>query len=382
MQRPPMVIVKLPKSLLAGFSRLRGGRPSGLRGGRPLSDYRPHTSIRPSMSEITFCRPPGIREFPTKCASLHRSAAPQPALAAPLFLFDVKASPLDKTTTIMKQKYPNATLALRFTDVDLVTTLSTSRLSGKFVTQLFLMCDQYETSFGAGGIRLPRRHFLKVLGAALSVPVGLRAAEKASPPKPQNVLSPNLALDRLMKGNLRYVSGNIQRHSFIPERLALALGQNPFAGILSCADSRIGPEYAFDTGRGDIFVCRVAGNFANTDTIASFEYAVSVLKTPLIFVLGHQSCGAVDATINQVKNGTSFPGHIPSLTEALTPAVTAASDQSGDLLANAIKQNVVLAIQKLQTAEPILSEAVSQKTLRVVGGVYNLNTGRIDMVSS
>jgi carbonic anhydrase len=244
------------------------------------------------------------------------------------------------------------------------------------------MCNLCETSSDAGGIRLPRRHFLKILGAALSVPVGLRAAEKEAPPKPQNVISPDEALDRLMKGNRRYVSGNMRRHNFIAERSALAAGQNPFAGILSCADSRIGPEYSFDTGRGDIFVCRVAGNFANADTIASFEYAVSVLKTPLIFVLGHQACGAVDATIKQVKNGASFPGHIPSLTEALTPAVTAASDQSGDLLANAIKQNVVLTIQKLQTTEPILSEAVSHKKLRVVGGVYDLHAGKVELVSS
>jgi carbonic anhydrase len=185
-----------------------------------------------------------------------------------------------------------------------------------------------------------------------------------------------------MKGNNRYVAGNMHRHDFSAERPALALGQNPFAGILSCADSRIGPEYAFDTGRGDVFVCRVAGNFANNDTIASFEYAVSVLGAPLILVLGHQACGAVDATIKQIKKGASFPGHIPSLTEALTPAVDRASQQPGDLLANAIKENVMLTVQKLRTAGPILSEAVDQKKLRVVGGVYDLNTGKVELVSS
>lgn len=185
-----------------------------------------------------------------------------------------------------------------------------------------------------------------------------------------------------MKGNHRYVAGTMRRHDFSTEREALAGGQNPFAGILSCADSRLGPEYAFDTGRGDIFVCRVAGNFANPDTIASFEYALAVLSTPLILVLGHQACGAVDSTIKQVKNGATFPGHIPSLTEALTPAVQAVSDQPGDLLTNAIKKNVVLTVQKLQTAEPILSEAVNQKKLKIVGGVYDLKTGKVELVSS
>jgi carbonic anhydrase len=209
-----------------------------------------------------------------------------------------------------------------------------------------------------------------------------RAAEKGPPPKPQNVLSPDAAFDRLMKGNLRYVGGNMRRHDFKTERPALALGQNPFASILGCADSRIGPEYAFDTGRGDVFVCRVAGNFANDDVVASFEYGVSVLGTPLIFVVGHQGCGAVDATIKQIKKGASFPGHIPSLTEALTPAVNRASEQPGDLLANAVKENVLLTVQKLQAAGPILSEAVDQKKLRVVGGVYDLNTGKVELVSS
>jgi carbonic anhydrase len=244
------------------------------------------------------------------------------------------------------------------------------------------MCKSCHTLSVQGGVCFPRRKFISLLGAALAVPVLTRAAEKGAPPKPQNVISPEAALDRLMQGNHRYVHGNMQRHDFSAERAALAKGQNPFAGILSCADSRIGPEYAFDAGRGDIFVCRVAGNFANPDTIASFEYAVAVLNTPLILVLGHQACGAVDSTIKQIKNGASFPGHIPSLTEALTPAVQAAENQPGDLLANAIKQNVVLTVQKLQTAEPVLSEAINQKKLRVVGGIYDLKTGKVELVSS
>ena len=243
------------------------------------------------------------------------------------------------------------------------------------------MCQSFESPQVSGGSHLARRSFLALLGAALSVPLLARAAEKGAPPKPQNVISPDAALNRLIIGNDRYVRGTMRRHDFIAERAALAAGQNPFAGILSCADSRIGPEYAFDSGRGDIFVCRVAGNFANPDTIASFEYAVAVLSTPLILVLGHQACGAVDSTIKQLKNGASFPGHIPSLTEALTPAVQAVDNQPGDLLTNAIKQNVLLTIQKLQTAEPILSEAVNQKKLKVVGGVYNLKTGKVELVN-
>ncbi len=116
------------------------------------------------------------------------------------------------------------------------------------------------------------------------------------------MLSPDAALKRLMEGNARYVDGVARRHDFKHEREALAGGQNPFAAVLSCADSRIAPEYAFDTGRGDLFVCRVAGNFAGTETIASLEYAVAVLNTPMILVLGHDACGAVDATLKALKD--------------------------------------------------------------------------------
>jgi len=244
------------------------------------------------------------------------------------------------------------------------------------------VCTSCETALPSGGADLPRRKFLALLGAALAVPFSGQAAEKGAQPKPQNVLYPDQALNRLMLGNRRYVAGNMRRHDFRAERPALALGQNPFAGVLSCADSRIGPEYAFDSGRGDLFVCRVAGNFANADSIASFEYAVSALGTPLILVLGHEACGAVDATIKQVKNGASFPGHIPSLTKALTPAVKAVLDQPGDLLTNAIQENVRLTVQKLQMSGPILSKGISEKKLKIVGGVYDLHTGRVELVSS
>ncbi|MGC1559235.1 MAG: carbonic anhydrase [Bradyrhizobium sp.] len=200
------------------------------------------------------------------------------------------------------------------------------------------------------------------------------------PPKPQNVMTPAASLERLLKGNERYVEGVSLRHDFKHEREALAGGQNPFAAILSCADSRIAPEYAFDSGRGDLFVCRVAGNFANSESVASLEYAVAELGTPLILVLGHDACGAVNATIKSLKDGTTLPGHLPSLVEAIAPAVKAVSQQGGDTLANAIKQNVVDNVIKLSSATPILSAAVEQGKLKVAGGIYRLKDGRVEMV--
>jgi carbonic anhydrase len=207
------------------------------------------------------------------------------------------------------------------------------------------------------------------------------AKEAKAPPKPQNVLSPDASLERLLKGNARYVEGVSLRHDFKHEREALAGGQNPYAAILSCADSRIAPEYAFDSGRGDLFVCRVAGNFANTETIASLEYAVAVLNAPLILVLGHDSCGAVDAAIKSLKDDKALPGHMPSLVAGVAPAVKAVLPQAGDILSKAIRQNVIDNVAKLASATPILSAAVDQHKLKVFGGIYRLKDGRVEMVN-
>jgi len=226
----------------------------------------------------------------------------------------------------------------------------------------------------------------KMLGLAAASTVGFLLSSSAGakqtkpPPKPQNVMTPAASLERLLKGNERYVEGVSRRHDFKHEREALAGGQNPFAAILSCADSRIAPEYAFDSSRGDLFVCRVAGNFANNESVASLEYAVAELGTPLILVLGHDACGVVNATIKSLKDGTTLPGRIPSLVEGIAPAVKAVSQQGGDTLANAIKKNVVDNVIKLSSATPILSAAVEQGKLKVAGGIYRLKDGRVEMV--
>jgi carbonic anhydrase len=223
-----------------------------------------------------------------------------------------------------------------------------------------------------------------LLGCAAIGLVGLdaaRAKETKAPPKPENMLSPDASLKRLMEGNHRYVEGVARRHDFKHEREALAGGQNPYAAILSCADSRIAPEYAFDSGRGDLFVCRVAGNFATEETVASLEYAVAVLATPLILVLGHDACGAVDATIKSLKDDKPLPGHMPSLVTGLAPSVKAVAGQAGNVLDNAIRQNVVDNVAKLKASTPILGAAIEQNKLKVVGGIYRLKNGEVEMVA-
>ncbi|MGO8911875.1 MAG: carbonic anhydrase [Bradyrhizobium sp.] len=244
------------------------------------------------------------------------------------------------------------------------------------------MCRQNSIQNSIQRFEPSRRSVLGVAASTMGLLLANAAGAKEmkAPPKPQNVLTPAASLERLLKGNARYVEGVSLRHDFKHEREALAGGQNPYAAILSCADSRIAPEYAFDSGRGDLFVCRVAGNFANNETVASLEYGVAELSTPLILVLGHDSCGAVSAAIKSLKDGTTLPGHLPSLVTGVAPAVNAVLPQGGDTLGNAIRQNVIDNVAKLSSATPILSAAVEQGKLKVVGGIYRLRDGRVEMV--
>lgn len=235
-----------------------------------------------------------------------------------------------------------------------------------------------------------RRDFLRIGGVAAlatagsllvpSVSAVQAAVDHRTLPKPQNQLSPEEAMSRLVEGNRRYVAGISNRHDFIAEREALVEGQNPFAAVLGCADSRIAPEYAFDAGHGDLFVVRVAGNFVNDDGVASLEYAVAVLGTPLIMVLGHESCGAVRAGVKRVKENTSFVGHIGTLADSMAPAVREAMKQKGDLMRLSIRQNVLRSVARLRVASPVLADALAANRLRVVGGVYELASGRVQIL--
>lgn len=224
---------------------------------------------------------------------------------------------------------------------------------------------------------------LGVAGATLRTTVA--APIKLPPlkvqPLPENVLTPDAALERLMKGNERYVADQTRPLHFTMDRSALTAGQNPYASVLSCSDSRVSPEFCFDEQLGDLFVARVAGNYVTTDFIATLEYAAVVLHAPLIMVLGHESCGAVGAAISAVDKYEQFPGHIQSMATALSPAVRAAQGMPGIRYDNAVKMNVILNVAALKNSTPILSHLVEHNIIRVVGGVYSLRTGRVDLVA-
>lgn len=230
-----------------------------------------------------------------------------------------------------------------------------------------------------------RRNFIKA-GLGLAVAAGF-AATAVAPALAQNAsatpaaLTGEDALKRLMEGNARYAANAPNERDFSAGRAARSQSQHPFASIVSCSDSRLAPELAFDQSAGDLFVVRVAGNFVNEDGLASLEFGTAVLKTPLIVVLGHSRCGAVSAAIDVVKNGTKLPGHLPALVRAIRPAVlTAQKAAPASLLEAATIANVKLNVAKLTRSTPVLSQRIKAKTLLVVGAVYDLETGKVTLV--
>lgn len=191
-------------------------------------------------------------------------------------------------------------------------------------------------------------------------------------------VQPDEAMKRLVEGNARYMAGTPQNADYSADRLKRSEGQRPFAAIVTCSDSRVVPELVFDQGPGDVFVVRVAGNFINEDGLASLEYGAAVLGVKFILVLGHTSCGAVDATIKSVKDNTLPPGHLPSLVNALRPAVyDAMRTNPADLLAAATEQNARLNANLAQTATPILSARAGEGKLKATAGIYDIATGKV-----
>jgi carbonic anhydrase len=162
-------------------------------------------------------------------------------------------------------------------------------------------------------------------------------------------------------------------------RLRVSRLQQPFAVILTCSDSRLPPEVLFDQGLGDLFVVRVAGNIVDAAVQGSVEYAVSHLNTPLVMVIGHQSCGAVEATLESIQHHTTPHGDIAALVTAITPAVAVAEQRPGDLLENTIRANADLSRDAI-TKSPELAGPLSSGQLKAVSAYYSFDDGRVSLM--
>lgn len=190
-------------------------------------------------------------------------------------------------------------------------------------------------------------------------------------------LSPNEALNELLKGNKRFASQKTQGRNRNAFRLReVAKGQNPFAAILGCADSRVPSEIIFDQGLGDLFVVRVAGNIATPEEVGSLEFGTLVLGAKVLMVLGHERCGAVKAAIENKP----VPGKISAILDQIQPAVISTSKNSPDRLAEVTVANVKLQMATLK-ASPVIANLINTKKLKIVGAVYDLDTGLIKQVA-
>lgn len=213
------------------------------------------------------------------------------------------------------------------------------------------------------------RIFLLSLGFA-AILSGQHAKTGAAP-------NPNAVWKDLEAGNQRFVNGTLTHpNQSTARKTELAAGQHPAAIVLSCADSRVPPEIIFDQGLGDLFAVRVAGNIAPDDVIASLEYAVAHLGPKLIVVLGHERCGAVDATIK----GGAPEGHLAAIVDRIKPAVDATKGKPGDALDNAVRANVANVVAQLKNTGPILAPRIKSGEVKVVGARYDLDTNKVEII--
>jgi carbonic anhydrase len=197
------------------------------------------------------------------------------------------------------------------------------------------------------------------------------------------MMTANEALSRLIDGNARYVAdAPIPADISRARRLEVARAQFPFATLVGCSDSRVGPEQLFGVGLGDIFIVRTAGNNVGTNGMGSIEFSVAQLGVPLIVVLGHERCGAVGAAVKVVTDDLSLAGSMGKMIEPIIPAVLHAQrnlTEFDDLIEAASRENVRRMVKRLRTAsEPMLMEPQRTGDLKVVGAYYDLDTGSVD----
>ena len=197
-------------------------------------------------------------------------------------------------------------------------------------------------------------------------------------------LTPDQALLKLKEGNDRFVTSKANDPNLSSERrVSVAAGQNPFAGIIGCIDSRVPPELVFDRGLGDLFVGRVGAAIADDSQVGGMEFGVLEFGIPLLMVLGHERCGAVKATIEAMeKKQAKAHGQIGALVGPIIPAVKAAEDKHAapaDLLDLSVRESVKISVEALRKS-PVLSGLISSGKLKVVGARYDLDTGKVDIL--
>jgi carbonic anhydrase len=226
---------------------------------------------------------------------------------------------------------------------------------------------------------LSRRFSLRCACASL---LGGAVQARAASGLPPTTLTPDQALARLMEGNRRFVADTPRP---APEnaarRHALAGGQAPFATVLTCADSRTSPDTLFDVGLGEVFGLRVAGNTYSPAALGSMEYSSMVLGVPLIMVLGHERCGAVDAAVEVSERNAQLPGSLMAMVEPILPAVAEAKrGNPSDLLDATVRAHAIRTARRLREENSVLTARLATGALRIVAARYDLDGGEVTLL--
>jgi carbonic anhydrase len=213
--------------------------------------------------------------------------------------------------------------------------------------------------------------------AGLGLATGLRSARAAD--GTATTLTSDEALAALKSGNTKFVNDpQLCTMELAKQRGAVSEHQAPWASIVSCADSRVPPEVVFGgLGLGELFIARNAGNLVDNAVLGTLEYGAAVLGSPLIVVLAHTSCGAVDAACKVVTQNATYPGLIGPMINPILPAALAMRDAPGDFVTNTAKESARRTAKGLASLSTILSEAVSAGRVKIVSGIYDLASGEV-----
>jgi carbonic anhydrase len=230
--------------------------------------------------------------------------------------------------------------------------------------------------------KLTRRDFLRVAGLTVVGSVLASADGRATADEAHHPHAPESkeALDKLRSGNTRFSTLQLHHEDLLEDRRdAVEHGAHPYAAVLCCSDTRVSPEIVFDEGLNDLFVVRVAGNVATNGVLGSLEYGVLELGVNLVMVLGHEDCGAVKAALHTVKHAAASEDYLEALIRPIGPAIRRAKHLPGDLLDNAVRENVRLTMNKVRSAPFIIGAG---RPIAVTGGIYRLKTGTVEFLDA
>jgi len=235
-------------------------------------------------------------------------------------------------------------------------------------------------------INARRSFFRSACCGSLGLAATMAAPQVFAADAKKTSLTPDQALALLKEGNAKFLTDSpLQAVQGRDRRLEIARGQTPFAVLVSCSDSRVPPEVLFGRGLGELFIVRNAGNTVDTVALGSIEYAIAVLGVPLVVVLGHERCGAVEAALSVVEKNTVFPGSLNQMIEPILPAALMARSSGAkgeELLDAAVRENIRRVVTRIRNSEPVMMNPIKAGKVKVVGARYDLDDGQVEFFTT